>query len=508
MKQCVNCGQELTDQETICPSCGQNTEAAAPAETDGPAAQPVYETPVMTQEEWEETQRWAWGACGLPARPEGAKPEDAGSGDDTSAAKKKRSPLPVILTAIIALLVVVVVCLTITLTTLSSTGEMPGVVTTVTDWWKQVTYKPDAVAVNITDQEGGTLADMTNKQLGYYYWGEVYYYVQNSGAAFDLEKPFDQQQMNEEQTVQDYFVDAACKSMVQTEALKAEAEAAGFTMPEEFEKEYQATVDSMADYAVQTGFTLEDGTGDVLAYVQDSYGPKATVEDFQQYLYDSYYVTAYSDSVFQGLSFSDEEIETYYDENSDMFASYGIEKADTPNVNVRHILIQPEQAEDETEISDAAWDEAKAEAEDILKRWQSGDATEDTFGTMAAEHSQDGGSSANGGLYENVYPGQMVEEFNDWCFDKERKPGDVDIVKTTYGYHIIYFVSATEEYYWKTAAEGDLRYTTYQKTLADMAAKYTAAPTKKLQLPVPDAIGTMAKQIKESANQNALGTVG
>ena len=34
----------------------------------------------------------------------------------------------------------------------------------------------------------------------------------------------------------------------------------------------------------------------------------------------------------------------------------------------------------------------------------------------------------------------MVTEFNDWCFDAARQPGDNDIVKTSYGYHIMYFV--------------------------------------------------------------------
>ena len=34
----------------------------------------------------------------------------------------------------------------------------------------------------------------------------------------------------------------------------------------------------------------------------------------------------------------------------------------------------------------------------------------------------------------------MVEEFEDWCFDEARQPGDHGIVKTSYGYHIMYFV--------------------------------------------------------------------
>ena len=34
----------------------------------------------------------------------------------------------------------------------------------------------------------------------------------------------------------------------------------------------------------------------------------------------------------------------------------------------------------------------------------------------------------------------MVQTFNDWCFDEARKTGDSGIVKTQFGYHIMYFV--------------------------------------------------------------------
>ena len=34
----------------------------------------------------------------------------------------------------------------------------------------------------------------------------------------------------------------------------------------------------------------------------------------------------------------------------------------------------------------------------------------------------------------------MVAAFNDWCFNESRQPGDTEIVETTYGYHVMYFV--------------------------------------------------------------------
>ena len=60
------------------------------------------------------------------------------------------------------------------------------------------------------------------------------------------------------------------------------------------------------------------------------------------------------------------------------------------------------------------------------------------------EYTQDPGSQSTGGLYTNVTLGQMVEPFEKWCFDESRKPGDSGLVKTDYGYHIMYFVDTLE----------------------------------------------------------------
>ncbi len=116
-------------------------------------------------------------------------------------------------------------------------------------------------------------------------------------------------------------------------------------------------------------------------------------------------------------------------------------------VSVRHILITPELGEDETEPSDAAWDAAKAEADSLLAEWKAGDATEESFAALADEHSADSGSS--GGLYENVHKGQMVAAFENWCF-APHQPGDTEVVRTNYGYHVMYFVGEGEEYWTQT----------------------------------------------------------
>ncbi|MDE5792432.1 MAG: peptidyl-prolyl cis-trans isomerase, partial [Oscillospiraceae bacterium] len=71
--------------------------------------------------------------------------------------------------------------------------------------------------------------------------------------------------------------------------------------------------------------------------------------------------------------------------------------------------------------------------------------------------SEDPGSNTNGGLYENVYVGQMVTAFNDWCFDSSRQVGDTGLVETNYGVHVMYY-SGMGEPVWKSTAKNAIKY--------------------------------------------------
>ena len=111
--------------------------------------------------------------------------------------------------------------------------------------------------------------------------------------------------------------------------------------------------------------------------------------------------------------------------------------------DVRHILVSFEGGTyDETtgtttyseEEKEAAW----TAATEIMESWKAGEATEESFAALANEKSTDPGSNTTGGLYEAVYPGQMVEPFEQWCFDN-RKVGDTGMVETSYGVHIMYY---------------------------------------------------------------------
>ncbi|MCR5485197.1 MAG: peptidylprolyl isomerase [Clostridiales bacterium] len=111
-----------------------------------------------------------------------------------------------------------------------------------------------------------------------------------------------------------------------------------------------------------------------------------------------------------------------------------------PTADVRHILFTTKNTDTGEELSSDEIKEKKSKADSIYEEWKKGDKTEDSFATLAESNTEDTGSASNGGLYENVTPGQMVAEFNDWVFDKNRKPGDNAMIESDYGYHIMYYV--------------------------------------------------------------------
>lgn len=190
--------------------------------------------------------------------------------------------------------------------------------------------------------------------------------------------------------------------------------------------------------------------------------------------YSSYSSYAFNDWVFDE-SRTNGEASVVKDEANNCWYVVVMGKRYRPDYNtvdVRHILIAPEKntlsADDEgydaeTETNNAA---AKEKAQDVLNKYLAGAHTADAFGELAKEYSSDSNAS-EGGLYTQVYKGQMVDAFENWCFDANRNPGDTGIVETTYGYHVMYFQGENLPY-WEVRCINGL-YSDWQDSIYDGA---------------------------------------
>ena len=317
---------------------------------------------------------------------------------------------------------------------------------------------------------------LTNSRLQIYYWMQFYNFLSTYGdyaamLGLDTSKPLDQQNsMAEGLTWEQYFLQQAANHFHEDYALAQAALANGYTLTAEDEANIADLEDPEGQFAAEAkGF----GYDSVEKYLQANFGDGVGVKDYQDYLRTYYGAYGYymdkQDAV--KATFSKEDVEAHFDSNAENFA--GITKTDKPNVSIRHILISVEGEKDENdEFTAEAWAAAEKTANDIYNTWLS-NPTEEYFIELAKEHSTDPGSKDNGGLYEDVYVGQMVPEFNDWCFADGRKPGDHGIVKSSdYGYHIMYFVKQGDKLAWYETALQDLIKLEMNALIDEVTAKY------------------------------------
>ena len=244
----------------------------------------------------------------------------------------------------------------------------------------------------------------------------------------------------------------------QVEADKAALLASEITDKESFDKAVQALEVNMYD---SEGNPVEDGS-------------KKTATEAKDYSYANIYLTTEAKEWIIEADRKAGDIEVfpiydtadYDDENKDdsekTINGYYVvlfsecDKNEVHLANVRHILVKftggTEDEDGNVTYSEAENNIAKGKAESLLNNFKESIADEtdsakieEKFAELANQESDDqGGEVTNGGIYEDIYPGQMVEAFEDWCFDESRKPGDTGLVETEYGWHVMFYSSTDE----------------------------------------------------------------
>jgi peptidyl-prolyl cis-trans isomerase D len=152
------------------------------------------------------------------------------------------------------------------------------------------------------------------------------------------------------------------------------------------------------------------------------------------------YVVVDSAKIATATNVTDQDLQAYYDQHRD---EYRVPE----QVKVSHILIKtplpaPGAKEDEKAIADA-----RAKAEGVLKELKAGG----DFAKLAEKYSDDPGSAKSGGDLGWIGRGRTVPEFEKAAFSLG-KGQTSDLVKSSYGFHIIH-VEDKQEAHLKTLAE-------------------------------------------------------
>jgi peptidyl-prolyl cis-trans isomerase D len=152
------------------------------------------------------------------------------------------------------------------------------------------------------------------------------------------------------------------------------------------------------------------------------------------------YVVVDSAKMGAAATVTDQDLQAYYDQHRD---EYRVPE----QVKVSHILIKTPLPASGAKEDEKAVAEARAKAEDVLKQVKKGG----DFAKLAEKYSDDPGSAKSGGELGWIGRGRTVPEFEKAAFSLG-KGQTSDLVKSSYGFHIIH-VEDKQEAHLKTLAE-------------------------------------------------------
>ena len=308
--------------------------------------------------------------------------------------------------------------------------------------------------------------EIQKAEFDYYYYSSLNSFVSTYGSylsyfGLDTSKPLDQQQYSDTMTWDDYFQQQAVNQLKNVYALTDEANEKGFEY--DATSDYDDMVSSIQSYAEQQGVSEDE-------YCKSVFGSDATLEGIKPYVEMSGLASAYYNDVQDNIEVTDDEINTYYDENKDNYDSvdYRVCKieADMPEEETEaeteaqteivaesssETAVTESQTETESETMSAeeseaaakaeeeakaaAMAEAKAKADDMLSKITDEASFEKVYGDYATDASTD--SLNTDKKKSSISPTDVAN----WLFDADRQAGDTTVIEDTANnaYYVVYF---------------------------------------------------------------------
>ena len=261
--------------------------------------------------------------------------------------------------------------------------------------------------------------------------------------AFGIDYGYDpslspsEQYYNEEEgvTFADYFLDSALEELQRVTILCKEAEAAGYTLSAEGEETIVSNMNYLTMYSTQNHVSEA-------SYLKMLYGSYMTKSLFTEILTNSVLADEYAAEKAASFTYSDQDLDSYYEENADTLDSYGYRfcyiYADTgETTDADGNTVEP--TEEETA---AAMDEAKAKADSLIAQVQAGTP----FNTAAQEYLDESSAESYSDPEYNhkteVLGSALDSTFSQWMMEAGRTSGELTAIEVPdTGYCVVQFLS-------------------------------------------------------------------
>ena len=266
--------------------------------------------------------------------------------------------------------------------------------------------------------------------------------------GLDTSKDLSTQMYSDTLTWQDYFEQNAVESLKQNKALMAEAKAAGFTY--DTTDEYNTFKETIKTSAASAGISEKE-------YVRSIYGSYATMGRIEEYVKNDMVMNAYYQKLQEDNAPSDDEIQSYYEEN----------KATYDSVDYRLTTIEADLPTEPTELADPV-EETAADTTGTTDGTAATDSTQDTAyqpsDAEIAKAMEDAKVLADdaektvakdGEAHENEKKSSVNYLISDWLFDDARKAGDTTVITNDNSH--CYYAVAFEKRYLDETPSADVR---------------------------------------------------
>ena len=266
--------------------------------------------------------------------------------------------------------------------------------------------------------------------------------------GLDTSKDLSTQMYSDTLTWQDYFEQNAVESLKQNKALMAEAKAAGFTY--DTTDEYNTFKETIKTSAASAGISEKE-------YVRSIYGSYATMGRIEEYVKNDMVMNAYYQKLQEDNAPSDDEIQSYYEEN----------KATYDSVDYRLTTIEADLPTEPTELADPVGETA-ADTTGTTDGTAATDSTQDTAyqpsDAEIAKAMEDAKVLADdaeqtvakdGEAHENEKKSSVNYLISDWLFDDARKAGDTTVITNDNSH--CYYAVAFEKRYLDETPSADVR---------------------------------------------------
>ena len=296
----------------------------------------------------------------------------------------------------------------------------------------------DFTAITIGDMEF-SVAEYEFHYYNCFY--EYYSYVYSSEMATYAAEflpqsgvPHASQAYKDGQTWKDFFDEYTYDTLVRYVGIYKQAKAAGFVMSDEKVAKLNEEIEGLSETAMMYGYT------NVEKYVKDLYGSSITMEILEECTEFLHYVLAYEEYYKESLVYSDDEVNTQYNNFKDKYDLY----------EYRYFLVKADEVDkysfETDEEAEAAMADAQKAAHAIAEGYLARINNEIDFVAIAKEHNAESYDAEDSTLRR--YNGSMLGSvYGEWMQDPARKYGDITLADMNTGTYVVFFIGREDNHY-------------------------------------------------------------